>query len=152
INSSRIRELLQQGAVNEAARLLGRPYVLRGEVVVGERRGRLLQFPTVNVLSEPEILVPARGVYAGFVKLDGVRRAACTNIGVAPTFERGESKVEAHVLDFDRDLYGRVVDVGFVEKVRSERKFGGIEELRAQIGRDVEATRRIMESWSEKEY
>ena len=152
INSSRIRELLQQGAVNEAARLLGRPYVLRGEVVVGERRGRLLQFPTVNVLSEPEILVPARGVYAGFVKLDGVRRAACTNIGVAPTFERGESKVEAHVLDFDRDLYGRVVDVGFVEKVRDERKFDGIEELRAQIGRDVEATRRIMESWSEKEY
>jgi len=146
INSSRIRELLQQGAVADAALLLGRPYVLRGEVVVGERRGRLLQFPTANVLSEPEILVPVRGVYAGFVEIDSVRREACTNIGVAPTFGRGESKVEAHVLDFDGDLYGRVVDVGFVEKVRDERKFGGIEELRAQIRRDVEATRRIMES------
>lgn len=144
INSTRIRESLENGEVHVAERLLGRPYVLRGAVVVGARRGRLLEFPTANVLPEPQVVVPGRGVYAGFVNVEGTRYAACTNVGVAPTFERGESKVEAHLLDFSGDLYGIVVDVGFVEKVRDERKFGGIEELKAQIGQDVEVARRIM--------
>lgn len=144
INSTRIRESLENGEVHVAERLLGRPYVLRGAVVVGAQRGRMLEFPTANVLPEVGIAVPGRGVYAGFVDVEGVRYAACTNVGVAPTFERGESKVEAHILDFAGDLYGLVVDVGFVEKVRDEKKFGGVEELKAQIGRDVETARRVM--------
>ena len=145
INSTRIRELLMKGEVRSAQRLLGRPYVLRGEVVVGDRRGQQLGFPTANVLPPEGIVVPARGVYAGFVEFDGERHAACTNVGIAPTFERGESRVEAHLLDFEGDLYGRMVDVGFVEKVRDEKKFSGIEELRAQILRDVQATCEVMQ-------
>ena len=144
INSTRIREALENGEADVAERLLGRPYVLRGAVVIGAQRGRLLEFPTANVLPEAGIVVPGRGIYAGFVDVAGVRYAACTNVGIAPTFERGESKVEAHLLDFDGDLYGLVVDVGFVEKVRDEKKFGGVEELKAQIGRDVETARGIM--------
>lgn len=144
INSTRIRGLLAAGEVTDAGRLLGRSYVLRGGVVSGERRGRQLGFPTANVLPEPGIVVPARGVYAGYVDVRGERYIACTNVGLAPTFERNESKVEAHLLDFEGDLYGLVVDVGFVEKVRGEKKFSGIEELRGQISRDVEVAREVM--------
>ncbi|MEJ7818825.1 MAG: bifunctional riboflavin kinase/FAD synthetase [Rubrobacteraceae bacterium] len=144
INSTRIRGLLAAGEVTDAGRLLGRSYVLRGGVVSGERRGRQLGFPTANVLPEPGIVVPARGVYAGYVDVRGERYIACTNVGLAPTFERSESKVEAHLLDFEGDLYGLVVDVGFVEKVRDEKKFSGIEELRGQISRDVEVAREVM--------
>jgi len=139
--------LLAAGEVTDAGRLLGRSYVLRGGVVSGERRGRQLGFPTANVLPEPGIVVPARGVYAGYVDVRGERYIACTNIGLAPTFERNEFKVEAHLLDFEGDLYGLVVDVGFVEKVRDEKKFSGIEELRGQISRDVEVAREVMREW-----
>lgn len=144
INSTRIRGLLAAGEVVDAGRLLGRPYVLRGGVISGERRGRQLGFPTANVLPEPGIVVPARGVYAGYVDVRGEWYLACTNIGLAPTFERNEFKVEAHLLDFEGDLYGLVVDVAFVEKVRDEKKFSGIEELRGQISRDVEVAREVM--------
>ncbi len=144
INSTRIRGLLVAGEAADAGRLLGRPYVLRGGVISGERRGRQLGFPTANILPEPGIVVPARGVYAGYVDVRGERYIACTNIGLAPTFERNEFKVETHLLDFEGDLYGLVVDVGFVEKVRDEKKFSGIEELRGQISRDVEVAREVM--------
>jgi riboflavin kinase/FMN adenylyltransferase len=147
INSTRIRGLLVAGEAADAGRLLGRPYVLRGGVISGERRGRQLGFPTANILPEPGIVVPARGVYAGYVDVRGERYIACTNIGLAPTFERNEFKVEAHLLDFEGDLYGLVVDVGFVEKVRDEKKFSGIEELRGQISRDVEVAREVMREW-----
>jgi riboflavin kinase / FMN adenylyltransferase len=143
ISSTRIRQLVAAGEVDEAARLLGRPYVIRGEVVVGDRRGRSIGFPTANVLPEGAVVIPARGVYAGFVRVGKEVHAACTNVGVAPTFERGESRIEAHLLDFDGDLYSRVVDVGFVRRIRSERRFSGVEELRAQIARDAEEARRI---------
>ncbi len=127
----------------EAARLLGRPYVLRGEVVVGDQRGRRIGFPTANVLPDPALVVPARGVYAGFVRVGKGRHAACTNIGVAPTFARGESRVEAHLLDFEGDFYGRVVDVSFVRRIRQEKRFSGVKELKEQIARDVAEARRI---------
>lgn len=144
ISSSRIRELVGLGEVKEAAGLLGRVYVLRGEVVVGDRRGRQIGFPTANVLPDPSVVVPARGVYAGFVDVGGTVYAACTNVGVAPTFSRGENRVEAHLIGFEGDLYGRVVDAGFAERIRPEKRFSGLEELKGQIGRDVEAARRIM--------
>jgi riboflavin kinase/FMN adenylyltransferase len=143
INSTHIRELIANGEVAEAAQLLGRPYVLRGEVIVGDQRGRSIGFPTANVLPDPTVVVPGRGVYAGFVRVGKDVYAACTNVGVAPTFERGEGLVEAHLLDFEGDLYGLVVDVSFVWRIRSEKRFSGVDELRAQIARDVEVARRI---------
>jgi riboflavin kinase / FMN adenylyltransferase len=148
ISSTRIRALISEGRVEEAGGLLGRPYVLRGEVVVGDRRGRTIGFPTANVLPEAEAVVPAYGVYAGFVLVGDQTFAACTNVGVAPTFARAESRVEAYLLDFDGDLYGRVVDVGFTRRIRGEKKFSGIDELKAQIQRDVDEARRIQEEIS----
>ena len=141
ISSTRIRALVSVGRVEEAASLLGHPYVLRGEVVVGDKRGRTIGFPTANVLPAAEAVVPARGVYAGFVLVGDEEFAACTNVGVAPTFSRAESRVEAYLLDFDGDLYGRIVDVGFMRRIRGEKKFSGVEELKAQIQRDVEEAR-----------
>ena len=143
ISSTRIRALVSDGRVDEAAGLLGRPYVLRGEVVVGDRRGRTIGYPTANVLPDPEAVVPARGVYAGFVVVADEKYAACTNVGVAPTFGRADSRVEAYLLDFDGDLYGRIVDVGFIQRIRGEKKFSGVDELKAQIQRDVEEARLI---------
>ena len=143
ISSTRIRALIGGGEVVEAAKLLGRPYVLRGEVVVGDRRGQSIGFPTANVLPDSALVVPARGVYAGFVHVGKGRHVACTNVGVAPTFARDESRVEAHLLDYQGDLYGSVVDVSFVRRIREEKKFSGVEELKEQIARDVEQARRI---------
>ena len=143
ISSTRIRRLVAAGEVEEAAKLLGRPYVLRGEVVVGEKRGRGIGFPTANVLPDPVVVVPGRGVYAGFVRVGKELYAAASNVGLAPTFEGREGRVEAHILDFEGELYGLVVDVDFVRRIRSERRFSGVDELRAQIARDVEEARRI---------
>ncbi len=143
INSTRIRELLAVGEVEAAARLLGRPYVVRGAVTVGDRRGRSIGFPTANVVPDPAVVVPARGVYAGFVRAGDETHPACTNIGVAPTFERGESRIEAHLLGFEGDLYGRTIDVSFISRIRPEERFSGVEELKAQISRDVEDARRL---------
>jgi riboflavin kinase/FMN adenylyltransferase len=144
ISSTRIRSLLLGGEVAEAVKLLGRPYAVRGEVVVGDRRGRTIGFPTANVRPDPAIVVPARGVYACAVRVGEDVYAACTNVGVAPTFERGENRIEAHVLGFEGDLYGRIVEVLFIERIRGERRFGGVEELKEQIGRDVEEARRLV--------
>ena len=143
ISFTRIRELVAEGEVDDAAKLRGRPYVLRGEVVVGDRRGTSIGFPTANVLPGPAVVVPARGVYAGFVRVGSDVYAAAINVGVAPTFGRGESSVEAHLLDFEGDLYGRVVDAGFVRRIRPEWKFSSVGELKEQIARDVEEARRI---------
>ena len=143
ISSTRIRELVSLGEVSHAARLLGRPYLLRGGVIVGDRRGRTIGFPTANVLPDPTAIVPARGVYAGSVRTGGKEYAACTNVGIAPTFDREENRIEAYLLDFEGDLYGQTVDVSFTDRIRGEKKFSGIEELKQQIVQDVEEARRI---------
>jgi riboflavin kinase/FMN adenylyltransferase len=143
ISSTLIRALISGGEVTEAAGLLGRPYVLRGEVVVGDKRGRSIGFPTANVLPDTDAVIPASGVYAGFVRFGEKEYAACTNVGVAPTFGRTESRVEAYLLDFEGDLYGRVVDVSFVKRIRQERRFSGVDELIGQIRRDVGEARII---------
>lgn len=141
ISSTRIRALIAGGEVAEAAGLLGRPYILRGEVVAGDKRGRTIGFPTANVLPDVDAAIPARGVYAGFVIDGDDTYAACTNVGVAPTFARAESRVEAYLLNFDGDLYGRIIDVGFTRRIRGEKKFSGVDELKAQIQSDVETAR-----------
>ena len=144
VSSTRIREMVAEGEVHEAASLLCRPYALRGEVVVGDKRGRRIGFPTANVLPDPRVVVPGTGVYAGHVVVGEEIYGACTNVGEAPTFDRRERRVEAHLLGFEGDLYGKVVDVSFVEKLRGEKRFSGIEELKAQIGRDVEEARGVL--------
>jgi riboflavin kinase/FMN adenylyltransferase len=144
INSTGIRALLHDGEAREAARLLGKPYSLRGVVVDGDRRGRALGFPTANVLPDAAALVPGRGVYAGHVRVGEERYGACTNVGVAPTFERRESRIEAYLLGYEGDLYGEVVDATFEERLRPEKRFSGVDELKEQIARDVAAARRVV--------
>jgi riboflavin kinase / FMN adenylyltransferase len=143
ISSTHIRQLVAGGEVEEAAKLLGRPYVLRGEVVAGDRRGSSIGFPTANVVPDPVVVIPGWGVYAGFARVGKDHYAAAINVGVAPTFEGRDGRVEAYLLDFQGDLYERILDVGFVQRIRPERRFSGVEELRAQIARDVEEVRRI---------
>jgi riboflavin kinase/FMN adenylyltransferase len=143
ISSTRIRALVSGGDVKEAAGLLGRLYEIRGEVVAGDKRGRSIGFPTANLLPDVDALIPARGVYAGFVRFGEERYAASTNVGVAPTFGRAEARIEAYLLDFEGDLYGRVVDVSFAKRIREERRFSGIDELTEQIRRDVDEARVI---------
>ena len=144
INSTKIRALIAGGEVREAARLLGRSYSLRGKVVVGDKRGRVIGFPTANVLPEACSLVPGRGVYVGHVWVEAERYGACTNVGVAPTFDQRDSRVEAHLLDYQGDLYGRVVEVTFVERLRPEKRFFGADELKEQIERDIVEARKIL--------
>lgn len=140
VSSTRIRSLMREGEVAAAARLLGRVHEAHGKVVVGQKRGRQLGFPTANLECEATLL-PADGVYAVIVRtlLDGrddVLRGVA-NLGVRPTLAAGRS-VEVHLFDFDGDLYGTSLRVGFVTRIRAERKFGSIEELRSQIARDTE--------------
>ncbi len=148
-SSSMIRALLGQGRVAEAARLLGRPprpYEVRGVVTVGDSRGHDLGFPTANVSVPEEVCVPGDAVYAGWlVAEDGVERATAISVGARPTFyEDGASLLEAHVLDFDGDLYGQQVKVRFDEHLRGQERFETVEALVAQIRADVQATRRIV--------
>ena len=127
--------------MEEAAGLLGRPYMLRGEVVVGDRRGRTIGFPTANVCTENE-LVPPHGVYATTAILNGVAYPSISNIGTRPTFETGEeSIVETHLLDFDEDLYGAGLRLAFVQRLRDEKKFEGVDPLKKQIEADRDHAR-----------
>jgi riboflavin kinase/FMN adenylyltransferase len=146
-SSTRIRELLAKGDVAEAARLLGRPHEVRGVVERGDQRGaEHLGMPTANLTVPERICLPADGVYAGtFVAEDEVERPAAISVGTRPTFyEDGDVLVEAYVLDFDGDLYGRRVKVRFREWVRGQERFDSTEALVEQMNADVEATRRIL--------
>jgi riboflavin kinase / FMN adenylyltransferase len=153
VSSSRIRELLAAGEVEEAKRMLGRSFAVRGTIVEGDRRGRTLGFPTANLAPENEV-VPGHGVYAGHVRLldagspaAGTRFAAVTNVGRRPTFKEADPALaEAHLLDFDGDLYGRRIELSFESRLRGERKFPGADALREQIARDVEVARQMLES------
>ncbi len=137
VSSSRIRDLLRAGEIERAAKLLGRPPEVEGTVVTGDARGGTLGFPTANLRLEPELLVPAYGIYAGAA--DG--RRAAISIGTNPHYGGAERRVEAHLLDFDGDLYGRSLVLQLWRRLRDEQSFGSEEELVAQIARDVEETR-----------
>ena len=141
ISSSLIRQCLRDGHVAEAARYLGRPHRIRGFVTKGAGRGATIGFPTIN-LAGVDTLVPAEGVYAGLAWIGDEERpwpAAC-NIGPNPTFGDEAKKIEAHLIGFSGDLYGRAVELDFVERLRPTRKFAGRDELLEQIQADVEAT------------
>ncbi len=140
VSSSAIRSALQRGDVESAARMLGRPYFVSGEVVQGDARGRTLGFPTANIAAERAVLTPP-GVYACRLEIGSTLYPAVLNAGVRPTFGEKAFTLEAHVLDFSGDLYGRSVRLEFVRHIRDERKFSGIEALKAQIAADVHAAR-----------
>ena len=145
VSSSGVRQALRAGDVERAARWLGRPYRLAGEVVRGDMRGRTIGFPTANLDVWAEQLLPANGVYAGWAQLGAERFMAVANIGNRPTFDHGAVTVEAHLLDFDRDIYGAQLAFDVVARLRAERKFAGVDALVAQIARDVERARAVLE-------
>ena len=138
VSSSHIRGLVLGGAVGYAGVLLGAPLVLSGEVVHGDKRGRELGFPTANVVPPEGFAVPGHGVYACRIG----EHLAAVNVGVRPTFVTGRGElIEAYLVDFDGDLYGEVIDIAFLKRLRGERRFGSVEELVAAMDRDVEQTR-----------
>jgi len=137
VSSSRIRELVAEGEMREAAALLARPHELEGTVVSGDQRGGTLGFPTANLAVEPHLLVPAYGIYAG-AALGG---QAAISIGVNPHYGGSERRIEAFLLDFEGDLYGKELGIELWERLRDERAFTSEDELVRQIALDVEATR-----------
>jgi riboflavin kinase/FMN adenylyltransferase len=152
ISSTEIRKLIATGNVREAAHLMGHPYRLHGPVVQGDQRGRTIGFPTANIDYSIDKLIPRNGIYACWATLrenssssPSVFQAA-VNIGVNPTFtpDKKSVNVEAYLLDFDRDLYGEVVELEFVSRLRDELKFDSVETLIEQISRDVNQTRTIL--------
>jgi len=137
ISSSKIRKLLAEGKVNLARRMLGRPYGVEGQIIHGFERGRTIGFPTANLHPHNRV-IPKFGVYATATLINNEWRRSITNVGVRPTFENDlNPSIESYVFDFDGDLYGDVLRVRFLHRIRDERKFSGIDELRAQIQRDT---------------
>lgn len=143
VSSSRIRDLIAAGDVAAAGRLLGRDPWLEGRVVRGDGRGRGLGFATANLQPVPHSALPARGVYAGSAHLEARSRPAAISVGYNPTFSdaRDQVRIEAHLLDFDEDIYDAPLRVDFARRLRDEERFASVDELVAQIHRDVEAVR-----------
>ena len=145
ISSSHIRGLVAAGEVGPAAEFLGGPFLFEGEVVPGDRRGRELGMPTANLVPDERYVVPGHGVYAAWAH----GYPAAVNVGVRPTFETGRGLlVEAHLIGFDGDLYGQTLRIAFIERLRGEKRFESVDDLVAQMNRDVEEAKRIAESAS----
>jgi riboflavin kinase/FMN adenylyltransferase len=136
VSSSRIRDLLHQGDVVTARLLLGRPYALTGQVVVGQKRGRMLGFPTANLASVLTV-IPAEGVYAGRAEVGGQSVPAAIHVGTNPTFGDAERKIEVHLIGFAGELYGRQLSVHFLRRLRPTRRFASADGLVAQLRQDV---------------
>ena len=144
ISSTRIRELLEQGQLEQANRLLGHPHVLTGVVQTGKQLGRTIGFPTANLTFPEGIILPKFGVYACGVSVDGKCYTAVTNVGIRPTVEGEGVTAEAHILDYEGDLYGKTLHLAFCQFLRPEKKFASLEELRAQIAEDAANARNII--------
>jgi len=146
LSSSLIRQRIREGNVSRAAVNLGRNYTLTGPVVHGDGRGRKINIPTANIDYPKDKVIPANGVYATWAWVGGERFPAATNIGINPTFtpDKQTANVEAHILDFDRDLYDQEVKLEFVERLRDELKFDGVEALLKKIDEDIAQTRDIL--------
>ena len=140
VSSTRIRAQVAAGDVEGAMRCLGAPFLLEGTVVEGDKRGRTLGFPTANVVPDDELVCPGHGVYAAFA--NGV--PAAVNVGVRPTFETGRGVlVESYLIDQEADMYGRQLRIAFIARLRGEKRFETVEELTAQMERDVEMAREL---------
>jgi riboflavin kinase/FMN adenylyltransferase len=140
VSSSHIRGLVAAGEVKEAAEFLGGPFLFEGEVVHGDKRGRGLGFPTANIVPDDKLAVPGHGVYAAWAH----GKPAAVNVGVRPTFVTGRGLlIEAFLLDFDEDIYGETLRVAFLERLRGEKRFESVDDLVAQMERDVEQAREV---------
>jgi riboflavin kinase/FMN adenylyltransferase len=144
ISSSAIRALLLEGRVGAAARLLGRHYSISSYIESGTQTGSRIGFPTANFAITPNKLIPAKGVYAVWVDVAGQTYRGAMNVGYRPTFGENLLTVEAFLLDFEGDLYQRKVRARFVRRIRDEKRFASVEELVAQIQRDVDRSRAIL--------
>lgn len=144
VSSSAIRDAVHDGDMDAAQALLGRPFELSGEVVHGQQRGRALGYPTANLAIPRAQLVPASGIYAAMAELPGERFAAAVSVGTNPHFHGVETTVEAYLLDFDRDIYGRILRILFVRRLRDQASFDGLEALLAQMAVDVDDTRKLI--------
>jgi len=142
-SSTRIRTLLNEGNVKEAAKLLGSPYSLINRVIEGDKRGRTIGFPTANMLPG-DIFTPAKGVYAVRAEMRGQIMDGVANLGVRPTFGGERLQLEVHLFDWQENIYGERVRILFIERLRDEKKFSGVEALKAQIEADVAQARRIL--------
>lgn len=141
ISSSLIRNLIEEGKIKEANKLLSRPYKLIGEIIHAKGLGKKMGYPTANLKLIDNFVIPRYGVYDTDIIINGERFKASTNIGTNPTVEHDGIKIEAHILDFDRDIYGEIVELELLDFVRPELKFDSIEELFDQIAKDVLVTR-----------
>ena len=146
ISSTEIRKLIEVGNVEEAEQLLGRPYSLHGPVIRGDGRGRTIDVPTANIAYSHDKMIPAKGIYACWAYLENKRYQAAINIGTNPTFtpDKQTPNVEAHLLDFGQELYGKDLRLEFIMRLRDELKFDSVEKLLEQIWKDVEMTRQIL--------
>jgi len=147
VSSSGIRKRIREGDVKEAARLLGRPFMITGDVIKGENRGKSLGFPTSNLSVLPEVVDIRPGVYACQVEIDREVFKAVTNIGFRPTFgdDIDSPRIEAHLLDFSKDLYGQQLNLSFIDRLRDEKKFENVSDLIHQIQVDITEARHILE-------
>jgi riboflavin kinase/FMN adenylyltransferase len=140
VSSTRIRALVAAGDMEGAQLCLGAPFMLEGEVVSGDKRGRTLGFPTANIVPDDRFVYPGHGIYAAFAN----GRPAAVNVGIRPTFETGRGVlIETYIIDHDEDLYGRPLRIAFVKRLRGEKRFAGAEDLIAQMHRDVEEAREV---------
>lgn len=144
VSSSRIRYLIETGRLPEVLEAMGARYRTTGTVIDGDSRGRKIGFPTANIAPPVRKVIPAIGVYAALCDVEGTSHQAAVNVGVRPTFGEGELLIEAHLLDFDDDLYGKTLTVEYVTYVRPELKFDSVDDLIARMHIDVEETRRIL--------
>ena len=148
VSSTRVRRLVTEARVDEAAALLGHPYVVEGVVVRGAQRGRSIGFPTANLCSENE-LMPPHGVYATNAIIDGIVLPSVTNIGTRPTVDSsGKTSVETHIFDLERDLYGATMRLAFVQRLRDERAFDSLDLLKSQIAADCARARVLFDRLS----
>jgi riboflavin kinase/FMN adenylyltransferase len=143
VSSTLIRRLVAAGRVEDAGRCLGRAFALYGRVVAGAGVGRTLGFPTANIAAGEQVC-PGDGVYAGWAEVEGRRYAAAVSVGTRPTFEDSSRTIEAFLLDASGDLYDRDMVLGFVRRLRDQRRFDGPEALTVQMAKDVEEVRRIV--------
>ncbi|MFH2122346.1 MAG: bifunctional riboflavin kinase/FAD synthetase [Pseudomonadota bacterium] len=145
VSSTKVRELIAEGRMADARKLLGRYYQIRGEVQVGKQRGgKEIGFPTANLHLEPEDLIPKIGVYVSQVICDGKCYGGVLNIGYNPTFGEEKLVAETHIFDFNQDIYGKPIKVNLLQFLRGEQKFSGVQELAAQIARDVVQAKQVL--------
>jgi riboflavin kinase / FMN adenylyltransferase len=145
VSSTKIRRALENGHIKIANRYLNRKYSLTSEVVEGNRLGRTIGYPTANLaLPAPHKLIPANGVYAVWVTINATRYAGMMNIGIRPTINGSQLTLEVHILNFEQDIYGKIITVEFVDHLRKEQKFNDLDALKDQLARDKAATKKVL--------